>query len=120
MKNSRRLSLLLFLLFLFSPFSTPAQVYTSSLEKDKILCLAEGAVIQEKIFSLDNWEKVDEEKDIDIAEFYFRHKSEKWDSIRRYFVVRHRKRAGKPEAVGKQLSFFPDTEIIAGLPEASM
>lgn len=66
--------------------------------------------IQEKILSLDNWQKIDNEDDIEIADFMFRHKSGNWDRPRRYFVVRRKIKQNEPEPVGKQLRLFPELE----------
>jgi DNA-directed RNA polymerase subunit N (RpoN/RPB10) len=68
--------------------------------------------IQEKIISLDNWEKVDDKDDIELAEFEFCHSAEAWIHPRRYFAVRHRVKEDCPMPVGKQLKLFPDLEEV--------
>jgi hypothetical protein len=66
-------------------------------------------IIQKEVAKIKSWTEVDE--GIDIAEFYFEHKDNKWDKKRRYVVVRQR--IDKLEqAKGKQLSLFAeDNEI---------
>ena len=63
--------------------------------------------IQHAIHRIRQWKRLDD--GIEIAEFDFEHKDEKWTHPRRYVVVRQHKEK-RPDAPGKQLSLFEEYE----------
>jgi hypothetical protein len=63
--------------------------------------------IQQAVLQIEHWNRVGE--GIDVAEFDFEHKDEKWDKKRRYVVVRHKVEAKKPLR-GRQLSLYKEDE----------
>jgi hypothetical protein len=62
--------------------------------------------IQAKLLEIKNWTFVCE--GIDVSEFMFQHKDEKWTKDRRYVVIRQKKDILQDEAKGKQLCLFPE------------
>lgn len=68
--------------------------------------------IQKEISGITNWQKVDNQDDIEIADFMFCHKSDNWERPRRYFVVRRKIKQLKPEPIGKQLKLFPELDDV--------
>jgi hypothetical protein len=64
-------------------------------------------VLQWKIYAITQWHRVDD--GIDVADFEFEHRDEKWEHPRRYVVVRQ-KISTRPKAPGKQLLLFEQLE----------
>ncbi len=67
-------------------------------------------VIQKEIPKVTTWEKIDD--GLELSEFYFQHKDEKWDIDRRYILVRQEIDI-KEEARGKQLKLFKENDEIS-------
>jgi hypothetical protein len=79
--------------------------YLESLSIPYILGSPLREIVQKKIVQVLSWEQIDD--GLEIAEFYFQHKDEKWDKDRRYIVVRQ-EIGVKEDARGKQLKIFQD------------
>ena len=62
-------------------------------------------VLQQEIFALTVWERVEE--GIEVGEFWFKHHDMKWEKARRYVVVRQDVLV-RPKASGKQLVLFQE------------
>lgn len=60
-------------------------------------------LLQQRIWNIRKWSRV--VRGIHVAEFYFEHQDEKWDTPRRYIVIRQ-EIGERPKAMGKQLSLF--------------
>jgi len=70
--------------------------------------------IQHRVAQLSQWESVDD--GLEVGEFYFQHKDEKWTRPRRYVVVRQHIET-RPTATGKageQMSLFEAYETLSG------
>jgi len=72
-----------------------------------IIAVPISHAIQNAIHGVSHWKELDD--GIEVAEFYFEHKDEKWTHPRRYVVVRQHQEK-RPSAPGKQLSLFEEYE----------
>ena len=72
-----------------------------------IIAVPISHAIQKAIYCVTQWRQLDD--GIEVAEFSFEHKDEKWTRPRRYVVVRQHKQK-RPSAAGKQLSLFEEYE----------
>jgi hypothetical protein len=72
-----------------------------------IIAVPISHTIQHAIHRISWWKALDD--GIEIAEFYFEHKDDKWTHPRRYVVVRQHQEQ-RPKAPGKQLSLFEEYE----------
>jgi len=64
--------------------------------------------IQNAIHSIELWEKLDE--GIEVAQFHFEHKDEKWTHPRRYVAVRQHKGKRSPRQLENSLSLVQEYE----------
>jgi len=65
------------------------------------------SVLQQQIYRITQWYRI--EPGIEVGEFAFTHRDEKWTKARRYVVVRQQI-SRRPKAAGKQPKLFRDME----------
>ena len=78
--------------------------YLEARALEYVLAAPLGQVLQRAIYSITDWQQVDE--GIEVAEFQFQHQDAKWERPRRYVVVRQREVSGKNPPAGRQLSLY--------------
>jgi len=72
--------------------------YLEGIKQRYIIAAPMAVILQKEIFKLTKWETV--EKGIEVCDFYFQHRDEKWTKQRRYITVRQEIHQ-RPKAAGK-------------------